>query len=151
MQESSKYLENSPQGNSDSGIRKFLLVGSGILELEIWNTAQAIRNDWNPESKFRWQRIVNPVPEIQNPRLSWISLHGARECFILGLILHQTDTRKGVYRQLLTYIHWFSQKCPSLHQRLIEVTIQFLIPLVQTKRWQFKHAISVVSCNTILR
>ena len=70
MQESNKYLENSPQGNSDSGIRKFLLVGSGILEFEIWNTAQAIRNDWNPESKFRLQRIVNPVPEIQNPRLS---------------------------------------------------------------------------------
>ena len=41
-----------------------------------------------PESKSLWQRIRNPLPEIrnvecvesriQNPRLSWIPLHGAK-------------------------------------------------------------------------
>ena len=39
--------------------RKFMLVGSGILDLGIWNMAQGIQNptnDWNPESKFHWQK-----------------------------------------------------------------------------------------------
>ena len=36
----------------------------------IRNTAQGIRkptNDSNPESKFYWRRIPNPVPRIRNP------------------------------------------------------------------------------------
>ena len=61
---------------------------SWVLESGFRNTIQGLRNpinDWNPESKFYRQRIRNPVPgvrnarrEIQNPRLSWIPLHGAR-------------------------------------------------------------------------
>ena len=67
--------------------RKFLLVQSGILGFGIRNTSQGIWNptkDWNPESKFHWQTIRNPVPgiwyllrRIHNPVLSWIPLHGA--------------------------------------------------------------------------
>ena len=37
------------------------------------NSAKGIRNptnDWNPESRFHWQRIHNPERGIQNPRLS---------------------------------------------------------------------------------
>ena len=69
---------------------KFLLVESGIWEISrivcfvIRNTAQGIRNpsnDWNPESKFHWQRIRTPVPGIQNPKLSWIPLYGATGTF----------------------------------------------------------------------
>ena len=86
--------------NSESG--KSWLVQLGIGEIlackirnrrnfcmwnpdaELWleNTAQGIRNpsnDWNPESKFYWQRIRNPAPAIRNPRCGrmsvWIPLH----------------------------------------------------------------------------
>ena len=61
---------------------------SWVLESGFRNTVQGLRNpinDWNPESKFYRQRNRNPVSgvrnarrEIQNPRLSWIPLHGAR-------------------------------------------------------------------------
>ena len=53
---------------------KFLLVESGILGFGIRNTAQGIRNptnDWNPESKFHWQRLEsstwNPESTAWNP------------------------------------------------------------------------------------
>ena len=58
---------------------------SGILGFGIRNTAQGVRNptnDWNPEFKFpdkNWNPVPgmrNPQREIQNPRLSWISLYG---------------------------------------------------------------------------
>ena len=59
--------------NQDSGIREVFAPG-------IWTPGL-----WNPESKFHWQVIRNPVPRIwnlhygiQNPWLSWITctLHG---------------------------------------------------------------------------
>ena len=60
---------------------------SVILGFGIRNLAQGIPNpayDSNPESKFHWERIRNPVlgirnpkREMQNPRLSWINLHGS--------------------------------------------------------------------------
>ena len=28
-----------------------------------------LTDDWNPESKFHWQRIRNPAPDFQNPQL----------------------------------------------------------------------------------
>ena len=45
-------------GNSES--RKILLEKSGILGSGIWSKVQRIRNpsnEWNPESKFHWQRL----------------------------------------------------------------------------------------------
>ena len=61
----------------------FFACGTGgILSFRIRNTSQGMQNptnDCNPESKFHWQKIRNPVPGtwnqwrgIQNPRLSWI-------------------------------------------------------------------------------
>ena len=54
--------------------KKFLLVESGILGFWIRNTAQGIRNptnNWNPESKFHWQRLEsstwNPESTEWNP------------------------------------------------------------------------------------
>ena len=73
----------------------------GLWNLESWlsgirDSAQGRgnpTNDANPKSKFHWQRIWNPVPgtqnprrRIQNPRLSWIPLHGV------------TDKQKSSYR-----------------------------------------------------
>ena len=49
------------------------ILESGILGFGIRNPAVK----WNSESKFHWQRILNPQRGIQNPRLSWISLQGA--------------------------------------------------------------------------
>ena len=49
----------------------FLLVESEILGFGIRNTAQGIRNptnDWNPESKFHWQKLESST---WNPE-SWI-------------------------------------------------------------------------------
>ena len=61
------------------------ILGIGIRIPEYSSRTPESINDWNPESKFYRQRIRNPVPgvqnarrEIQNPRLSWIPLHGAR-------------------------------------------------------------------------
>ena len=45
---------------------KSLLVEAGILGFGIRNTSQAIRNptnDWNPESKFHWQRLESSIQE----------------------------------------------------------------------------------------
>ena len=63
---------------------------SGILCFGIRNTDQKSGSHYRLESrtwsKFHWQRIRYPLPiseirnhgrGIQNPRLSWISLHGA--------------------------------------------------------------------------
>ena len=50
------------------------------LGFGVRTTAQGIRNptnDWNPKSKFHWQRVRNGWNGIRNQRLSWISLHGA--------------------------------------------------------------------------
>ena len=60
---------------SESG--KFVLVEYAILENISSNPDPT--NDCNPKSKFRWQRNRNPRLRIQNPRLSWISLHGSRQ------------------------------------------------------------------------
>ena len=71
--------------NPDSGVRqnqesarKFSLVELGLQGLGIRNPA----NDWNPKSKFhrhgmQFPGIGNPGRGIQNPTLSWITLHGS--------------------------------------------------------------------------
>ena len=48
-------------------------------------------NEWNPDSKFHWQRLRNPIPVfrnpqhgIQNPRLSSMTLHEAKCFYIFG-------------------------------------------------------------------
>ena len=50
---------------------KILLVESGILGFGIRNTARNPTNDWNPESKFHWQRLkpstLNPESPAWNP------------------------------------------------------------------------------------
>ena len=50
---------------------KILLVESGILGFRIRNTARNPTNDWNPESKFHWQRLksstLNPESTALNP------------------------------------------------------------------------------------
>ena len=72
------------KGNWILESEKFLLVETGILGSGMRKTAEGIRNptyDWNPESKFHGQRIRYPGPGIQNPRLSWILLHGAKKAF----------------------------------------------------------------------
>ena len=79
----------APSGQAcvvESGCHQIFAVQSGILAIGIRNTAQGIRNqtnECNPEYKFQWLKIRNPVPRnrnphrIQNPRLSWIPLNGA--------------------------------------------------------------------------
>ena len=52
---------------------------SGILGIRIRNTAQGSWNatkNYNPESGQILESIRNPRRAIQNPRLSWIALHG---------------------------------------------------------------------------
>ena len=72
-----KYFEYLAPRFGSPNVRKWGIPGFGIR-----NTALGIRNptnDWNPESKFHWQRLESSTwnPEstaqgIQNPRLSWI-------------------------------------------------------------------------------
>ena len=62
---------------------------SRILGFGTQNTAQGNRNptnDWNLESKFPCG-IENPRRGIQNPRRSWISLHGAISLLITVLLV----------------------------------------------------------------
>ena len=54
-------------------IREIFPVESGILCFGMRNTAQGIRNP----SATNEQRIQNPQHGNQNPRLSWMLLHGA--------------------------------------------------------------------------
>ena len=61
---------------------KFLPVESRVMGFGIHDSALGVQkpaNNWNPESKFHWQGIQNPVVGIWNPwcgiqnsRLSWI-------------------------------------------------------------------------------
>ena len=65
------------------------MFACGIRYPGLWNPEYNSSNaelpkNWNPDSKFHWQRIHNPLPGIRNPRhetqnrrLSWISFHGA--------------------------------------------------------------------------
>ena len=73
-----------------SGIHHTFAVKLRILGSRVRNTAQGIRNstnDWNSKSKFHLKNpnlvpeIRNPRRGIQNPKLSWIPLHGAKRRF----------------------------------------------------------------------
>ena len=68
----------------DSGIRQFFFCGSRYPGL--WNPGYSSRNqestdNWNPESKFHWLRIQNPVPWIRNP---WRGIQNPRLFYIPG-------------------------------------------------------------------
>ena len=105
--ESSKFLL------VEFGIRKKLAVKSGILGFGIRNRAQGIRNptnEWNPESTFHWQRVLNQMPrirnpwrEIQNPRMSWIPLHGARHNLL------SWNTRRAAELRFLAIEYFFAK------------------------------------------
>ena len=64
----------------------------GLWSLEYSSKNLESTDDWYPESIFQGQKIRNPVPEtvknprrgIQNPKLSWISLHGSKLMQNLG-------------------------------------------------------------------
>ena len=65
----------------------------GVQNPGLWNLEYGSRNldptnNCNPDSKFHWQRIQNPVPGIQNTRrkirnqgMSWIPICGMKFCF----------------------------------------------------------------------
>ena len=68
---------------------QFQESGKIFLGFVIRNTTQGIRNptnDWNPKSKFYWQRpktgIRNPRQGIPDSGLSWIPLHGVKPLFL---------------------------------------------------------------------
>ena len=86
------------------------ILGIGIRIPEYSSRTPESINDWNPESKFYRQRIRNPVPgvqnarrEIQNPRLSWIPLLGARRTETRGRDairnLNDADGNKNVKKK----------------------------------------------------
>ena len=68
-------------------------VSCGVQNPWLWNLEYGSRNldptnNCNPDSKFHWQRIQNPVPGIQNTRrkirnqgMSWIPICGMKFCF----------------------------------------------------------------------
>ena len=77
---------------------------SEILGFAILNSAQRIwnpTNDWNLESKFTDKdSLPNPVPqvrnpqrEIKNPRLSYITIHGAKD-IVADTMSSQSKTQK---------------------------------------------------------
>ena len=52
------------KSNLDYSMQDFSVVESGIVDSGIRNSVQGIRNPsngWNPESRFYWQGIWNPV------------------------------------------------------------------------------------------
>ena len=63
---------------SESGT-DFCLWNSQSWALENITSNADPTNDCNPKYKFRCQRNLNPRLGIQNPRLSWIPLHGSRQ------------------------------------------------------------------------
>ena len=96
-------IEEPYWGPLESGfrIRKFFVfeiqnvgnVSCGVQNPGLWNLEYGSRNldltnNCNPDSKFHWQRIQNPVTGIQNTRrkirnqgMSWIPVCGMKFCF----------------------------------------------------------------------
>ena len=133
----SSLARKGPLGCCDSSIKYRPLQGR--LGLKIQNSGQKTRNPfwgWNPESNFHWARIRNLVLEwgIQNPSLSWITLHGAikgfREVdhktysnctFILVLTKlisrgSKSATKRVVSKRLMTV---YAARALSIHSRII--------------------------------
>ena len=61
-------------------------VSCGVQNPRLWNLDPT--NNCNPDSRFHWQRIQNPVPGIQNtrriirnPGMSWIPICGIKFFF----------------------------------------------------------------------
>ena len=75
------------KSNLDYSMQDFSVVESEIVDSGIRNSVQGIRNPsngWNPESRFYWQGIWNPVGRgeggmvIKNPILFRVTLHRAK-------------------------------------------------------------------------
>ena len=102
---SQEHFRNSNLSGPSKGIRILRSKNPGIHVIfarrirnrGLWSLEYSLRNlestdDWYPESIFQGQKIRNPVLEtvknprrgIQNPRLSWISLHGSKLMQNLG-------------------------------------------------------------------
>ena len=80
----------------------------GILRFGIRNTDQGIRNaikDLNPESKLQLQTQESSTYVIQNPRLSWILLHGAKQSSGLFRSVSPYETR-SVLRRIVLWTEW---------------------------------------------
>ena len=113
---------------------------SWVLESGFRNTIQGLRNpinDWNPESKFYRQRIRNPVPgvrnarrEIQNPRLSWIPLHGARRTETRGRDairnFNDADGNKNVKKKNKKTIGLISKTTLHVHYPFFHISLPAL-------------------------
>ena len=93
------------EGNLDSEVGEILPVESGIREILLLESST--NKDWNLIPGIR-----NPWRRNHNPRLSWISLHGARQLLFLlrnkVYILRLELSKKTKYRitfLLETYSH----------------------------------------------
>ena len=96
----------------DSGIK---LKESGIPpEIGIWNPSYTDK-DWNPVPG-----IPNPWHTMQNPRLSWIPLHGAIESFLTvsNLLYHLFTNCDWIFR-LIRRFYW--SKISNWRKRLLNV------------------------------
>ena len=139
-------LQGYPDQMQDFGIQENFAFKIRSLGLEIQNSGKKTRNPfwgWNLESNFHWPRILNLVLEwgiqnpwrgIQNPSLSWITLHGAikgfREVdhktysnctFILVLTKlisrgSKSATKRVVSKRLMTV---YAARALSIHSRII--------------------------------
>ena len=76
-------FEIQNMGNFSCGVQN-----PGLWNLEYGSRNLDATNNCNPNSKFHWQRIQNPVPGIQNTRrkirnqgMSWIPICGMKFCF----------------------------------------------------------------------
>ena len=60
--------EISACGIRNAGNFSCRIRNRGLCHLEHGFRSPDPTNNWNPESKFHWQRIRNPVPGVRNPR-----------------------------------------------------------------------------------
>ena len=91
---------------------KYFLVESGIREncvCGIWTTGQGIRNptkDWNPESKFHWQRLEestwNRESTAWNPESKTILDSFTWSDYVQDYV----PTQKAIRRSMNTYPIW---------------------------------------------
>ena len=85
----------------ETQIRKICACGTEILCVRLRNSAHDTRNSanhWNPESKFQWQGIQNPVPRIRNP---WL---GVQNLVLNFLTWGETDVNRKLSFSLLIYL-----------------------------------------------
>ena len=113
--------------NVDFGIRK--RFACGVRNPGLWNPY----NDWNPESKFYWQEIRNPVPRI--PKLESKIVVGSTSAVRWGWMERRLIFRIAACNQCLGCFPLFRTDRPDHSRRNDNFSFNLNSPARSVKSW----------------